>query len=73
VFAPTASKQLGRVYRTILDELGSQYVIGYQSDSTARDGRFRRITVRLKNPELNVRHRKGYDAPKDETLKAEKN
>lgn len=73
VFAPTASKQLGRVYRTILDELGSQYVLGYQSDNTARDGRFRRITVRLKNPELRVRHRKGYDAPKDETLKAEKN
>ena len=30
-----------------------------------RDGRFRRITVGLKRPALRVRHRPGYDAPKD--------
>jgi Ca-activated chloride channel family protein len=72
VFSPTASRQLARIYQTILDELGSQYVLGYTSDNTKRDGRFRRITVELKNPQLRVRHRKGYDALKDEELKAEK-
>jgi Ca-activated chloride channel family protein len=69
VFAPTASKQLARIYETILDELGSQYVLGYASDNTKRDGRYRRITVQLKRPELKVRHRKGYDAPNDEAAR----
>ena len=53
-------------------ERAREYVLGYTSDNTKRDGRFRRITVQLRNPELRVRHRKGYDALKDEDLKAEK-
>ena len=40
-------------------------MLGYTSDNPKRDGRFRRITVELKRPELKVRHRRGYDAPKD--------
>jgi Ca-activated chloride channel family protein len=62
-----ASKQLAGIYKTILDELGSQYILGYQSDNPARDGRFRHITVKVKRPELRVRHRKGYDMPKSES------
>ena len=50
VFQPTASRELAAIYQTILDELGSQYVLGYTSDNTKRDGRFRRITVELKRP-----------------------
>jgi Ca-activated chloride channel family protein len=65
VFQPTASKELAAIYTSILDELGSQYVLGYASDNPARDGRFRRITVELARPELKLRHRRGYDAPKD--------
>jgi Ca-activated chloride channel family protein len=65
VFQPTASKQLAAIYASILDELGSQYVLGYTSDNPKRDGRFRRITVELKQPQLKLRHRRGYDAPKD--------
>jgi Ca-activated chloride channel family protein len=66
VFQPTASRELAKIYQTILDELGSQYVLGYTSDNTRRDGRFRRITVELKRPELKLRYRRGYDAPKGE-------
>jgi len=66
VFEPKASKELAAIYRSILDELGSQYVLGYASDNLKRDGKFRRITVQLQRPELKVRHRRGYDAPKDE-------
>jgi Ca-activated chloride channel family protein len=65
VFQPRASKELAEVYRSILDELGSQYVIGYVSDNTARDGRFRKITLEVKRPGLKLRYRPGYDAPKD--------
>jgi Ca-activated chloride channel family protein len=66
VFQPSASRELAAIYQTILDELGSQYVLGYTSDNVKRDGRFRRITVELKRPELRARYRRGYDAPKDE-------
>jgi hypothetical protein len=40
-------------------------VLGYVSDNPKRDGKFRRITVELKRPGLKVRHRPGYDAPRD--------
>lgn len=66
VFQPTASRELAAIYQSILDELGTQYVLGYVSDNPKRDGRFRRITVELKRPGLKVRHRPGYDAPKDQ-------
>ena len=65
VFQPTASRELAAIYQSILDELGTQYVLGYVSDNPRRDGKFRRITVELKRPGLKVRHRPGYDAPKD--------
>ena len=68
VFQPTASRELAAIYQSILDELGTQYVLGYVSDNAKHDGKFRRITVELKRPGLKVRHRPGYDAPKDGPL-----
>jgi Ca-activated chloride channel homolog len=66
VFQPTASRELAAIYQSILDELGTQYVLGYVSDNPKHDGKYRRITVELKRPALKVRHRPGYDGPKDE-------
>jgi Ca-activated chloride channel homolog len=65
VFQPTASRELAVIYQSILDELGTQYVLGYVSDNAKRDGKFRKITVELKRPGLKVRHRPGYDAPRE--------
>jgi Ca-activated chloride channel family protein len=72
VFLPTASRELAAIYQSILDELGTQYVLGYVSDDPRHDGRFRRITVEVKRPGLKLRHRPGYDAPKDEAPKPAK-
>jgi len=69
VFQPTASRELAAIYQSILDELGTQYVLGYTSDKPAHDGKFRRISVELKRPGLKLRHRPGYDAPRDEPPK----
>jgi Ca-activated chloride channel family protein len=66
VFQPTASRDLAGIYQSILDELGTQYVLGYVSDNPKRDGKFRRITVEVKRPGLKLRHRPGYDAPRDQ-------
>ena len=50
----------------IADESGHYYMLGYVSTDTRRDGRYRKIDVRLKRPGLLVRARHGYAAPDDE-------
>jgi Ca-activated chloride channel homolog len=62
VYAPTASKELSSVYSKILDELQSQYVLGFVSDKPERDRRFRKLKVEVKDKTLKVRHRAGYYA-----------
>lgn len=61
VFSPTASREIGTIYARIIDELKSQYVLGYASDSTRSDGKLRKITVRTpRHSGLKIRHRTGY-------------
>jgi Ca-activated chloride channel family protein len=63
VFTPRSSKDLSGIYTKILQELQSQYVLGYVSDDPARDGKFRRLKVDVPGKGLRVRHRAGYFAP----------
>jgi Ca-activated chloride channel family protein len=65
VFSPTGSKDLPGIYQKILDELSSQYVLGFTSDDARRDGKFRKVKVEVKPHGLRVRHRPGYYAPSD--------
>jgi VWFA-related protein len=48
-------------------ELRNQYVLGYISKNPNRDGKYRRITVKLNQPRglppLRALHRQGYYAP----------
>lgn len=61
---PRAVSQLAAVYDQVLDELRSQYSVGYVSNNARRDGKWRNIVVRLlKRPGLRVRHKPGYFAP----------
>jgi VWFA-related protein len=66
VFAPRSFRDLPKIYDQILDELASQYVIGFVSDDVRRDGMFRKLKVDVARPELKVRSREGYYAPVDE-------
>jgi Ca-activated chloride channel family protein len=63
VFRPFALGQLSEIYTQILDELSSQYVLGYVSDNPRRDGKYRELEVEVSRPNLRVRHRPGYHAP----------
>ena len=63
VFTPHTSRELGGIFRRILDELAAQYVLGYVSTNPNHDGKFRKLKVELKRPGLKVRHRSGYYAP----------
>ncbi len=59
-------RQVKKAYSMIAEELKHQYSIAYIPQSTARDGSWRSILVKTKNPTYRVITRKGYFAPKDE-------
>ena len=51
---------IGRALDTIAEDAGTYYVIGYRPIDQAFDGKFRKIDVRVKRPDLRVRARRGY-------------
>jgi Ca-activated chloride channel homolog len=62
VFFPTDVQQLHGIYDEIRRDLASQYTIAYASTNRRRDGRWRNITVRLAQRDLDARTRPGYFA-----------
>ncbi len=48
----------------VVDELGIQYTLGYEPSNQERDGKWRSIELRVARPDLTIRTRKGYTAPK---------
>ena len=62
VFLPDRFDQLDTVYQQVADELRSQYVIFYTPTDPTKDGRYRAIKVKVKQPQLHVTTRFGYYA-----------
>jgi len=56
-------KGLAKAFDVISEELRSQYVLGYSSTNTKRDGTFRKIKVEVQRPDVKILARKGYYAP----------
>jgi Ca-activated chloride channel family protein len=64
-FLPDKLADLTKVFSQITAELQAQYLLGYYSSNENNDGQYRNITVQIpKRPELRIRARKGYYAPK---------
>lgn len=57
------SDQLDAPFADILEELSNQYLLGYESTNSKRDGAWREIKVELPNHGYEVRARQGYNAP----------
>ena len=57
--------RLTPVYARIQALLSSQYLLGFVSDNSDHDGKYREIKVQLQRPGTRVRCRKGYYALKD--------
>jgi len=61
--------QLSTISARISTELRNQYSLGYFSTNQARDGKYRRVKLKLTPPsgvdlaDLRIRHRQGYYAP----------
>ncbi len=63
VHFPNSLSELDAVYDRIAEELRTQYSLGYVSNNPRRDGKWRRIVVRIATREdLQVRHKLGYFA-----------
>jgi Ca-activated chloride channel family protein len=62
-FFPSKIEELAAIYSQIGDELSSQYMLGYVSKNTRRDGSWRRVVVRVSRPGDTPRTKLGYFAP----------
>jgi VWFA-related protein len=61
----TATNDFGDAFARVQRDLAAYYLLGYSSTNPSRDGRFRRITVRVNRPDLKslqVEARPGYYA-----------
>jgi VWFA-related protein len=64
----TDSNDFGEAFTKVTRDISSYYIIGFASTNPAKDGRFRRITIRLKNrSDAKVDAREGYYADRDFT------
>jgi len=59
------SNDLGQVFDRVQRDTSVYYVLGYKSSNAVKDGKYRRIQVKINRPGLNLDFRKGYYAPKD--------
>lgn len=64
------SNDLDKGLKRIADDLTSYYLLGYYSTNTKLDGGFRRLQVRVKRPDVDVRARRGYRAATEEEVAA---
>lgn len=62
--AAPGGPMLRDAFANIADELGHQYTIAYRPLNRVRDGKWRKLEVKVTNPDLVVRTRKQYRAPK---------
>jgi Ca-activated chloride channel family protein len=57
--------QLKDSLAAIAEELGHQYTLTYRPSNRARDGKWRTVQVKIAKPDVTLRTRKGYRAPKN--------
>ena len=58
---------IDELYDKIIEELFSQYTLGYVSSNTRKDGKYRKIKVEVLRDDIKFRARKGYMGPISET------
>ena len=59
------SNDFTQVFKGVQQDTSTYYLLGYRSTNPARDGRYRRISVKVNVPNVKVDYRRGYYAPAD--------
>jgi VWFA-related protein len=68
------NNDLAGLMKSALTRTQVTYLLGYYSTNSARDGKFRKIVVKVNRPAVEISARKGYYAAEgDEVLQVEKN
>jgi Ca-activated chloride channel family protein len=65
-FFPLSMKEIEAAYERILIQVRAQYTLGYVSTNTAQDGRWRKVEIKVRRPDLKgvrLQTRKGYFGP----------
>jgi VWFA-related protein len=61
----TDTNDFGDAFSRVQRDMSAYYLLGYSSTNTTRDGRYRRVQVRVKREGLRVEARAGYFAARD--------
>jgi VWFA-related protein len=59
------SNDFSPAFLRIQQDTSAYYVIGFRSTDTQKDGRYRRLTIKINRPNLKLEYRPGYYAPAD--------
>ena len=59
------SNDFSQIFKGVQQDTSSYYLLGYHSTNPARDGRYRRIAVKVNVPGAKIDYRRGYYAPAD--------
>lgn len=59
------SNDFTQIFKGVQQDSSQYYLLGYRSTNTAKDGRYRRISVQVKLPGVKVDYRRGYYAAAD--------
>jgi len=59
------SNDFSQVFRGVQQDTSTYYLLGYHSSNPAKDGRYRRISVKVNVPGVKIDYRRGYYAPAD--------
>ena len=61
----TDTNDFGEAFTRVRRDMSAYYLLGYSSNNNVKDGRFRRIQVKVKRADLRVEARSGYFAERD--------
>ena len=59
------SNDFNQVFKQVQKDTSAYYMLAYHSTNPERDGRYRKITVKTKIPNVKLEYRTGYYAPRD--------
>src|ERR1700678_1698103 len=59
------SNDFSPAFQRIQQDTSAYYVIGFRSTDSQKDGRYRKLTIKINRPDVKLEYRPGYYAPAD--------